>query len=90
MPNRELDEAMHTLENGLVHFVVKDYNRFGHNKTIGETLIRFDKIDRDYTDKAFADVPQIELSLIKQVEVPQGKDMSSLFFYRCTVIICFA
>jgi hypothetical protein len=76
MPNRELDEAMHTLENGLVHFVVKDYNRFGHNKTIGETLIRFDKIDRDYADKAFADVPQIELSLIKQVEVPQGKDIS--------------
>ncbi|XP_059489785.1 protein unc-13 homolog 4B-like [Neocloeon triangulifer] len=67
----DMTDGADTIDNALVRFVVKDYNRFGHNTTIGEALIRFDKINRDYANKAFSDVPQIELHLIEQVEVPQ-------------------
>jgi len=75
-----MDEGIQNLENALVHFVVKDYNRFGHNRVIGEALIKFDKINKEYAIKPFADVPQIELSLIKLVEVPQG---TLLIFLIC-------
>ncbi|XP_065349212.1 protein unc-13 homolog 4B-like isoform X1 [Cloeon dipterum] len=66
-----MTDGNENMENALVHLVVKDYNRFGHNMVIGETLVRFDKINRDYANKAFADVPQMELPLIDLVDVPQ-------------------